>query len=198
METIVVGFTIGVIVLMSQMVYDTKISDVTYVKSTVDLNKYLVRNEPNRVQAANLLANIKTNIVQLIKHLTTKYPDNKFIDRIKNKFNPSNITETSANSKYTSYSVNKGEKIVLCLRSRDKHNKLVDINTLMFVTLHEVSHIGTVSIGHTTEFWENFKFILKESIEIGIYKWQDFNTYPKKYCGIKITDQPLNNNVNVK
>jgi predicted metal-dependent hydrolase len=192
METIVTGFTVGVIILMSQMAYENKIADVTYVKSSVDMNKYLVRNEPDKIKAANLLAKIRVNIVKLINYLTKKYPENKVVRRIKSKFDPNNFTETANNSKYTSYSVNKGEKIVLCLRSRDSHNKLIDINTIMFVTLHEIAHIGTLSIGHTTEFWDNFRFLLKESIAINIYKWQDFNTYPQKYCGIKITDQPLN------
>jgi predicted metal-dependent hydrolase len=192
METIVTGFTVGVIILMSQMAYENKIADVTYVKSSVDMNKYLVRNEPDKIKAANLLAKIRVNIVKLINYLTQKYPENKVVRRIKSKFDPNNFTETANNSKYTSYSVNKGEKIVLCLRSRDSHNKLIDINTIMFVTLHEIAHIGTLSIGHTTEFWDNFRFLLKESIAINIYKWQDFNTHPKKYCGIKITDQPLN------
>jgi hypothetical protein len=191
METVIAGFTIGVIAVMSQMTYETKTSDVLYVQSTVDLDKYLVRNEPDKLQAANMLANIRINLVKLIKHLVIKYPKNAFVGRIKSKFDADNITETAHNSKYTSYSVNKGEKIVLCLRSRDKHNKLVDLNTITFVTLHEMSHVGTLSIGHTDEFWNNFKFLLKESIDIGIYEWQDFNSQPKKYCGIQITDQPL-------
>ena len=50
-----------------------------------------------------------------------------------NNFNPNNISESTKDNKYTSYSVNKGEKIVFCLRSRDEKNKLVDINIMMFV-----------------------------------------------------------------
>ena len=34
-----------------------------------------------------------------------------------------------------------------------------------FVALHELSHVMTVSVGHTQEFWENFKFLLKEAVD---------------------------------
>ena len=40
---------------------------------------------------------------------------------------------------------------------------MFDENTLTFVALHELSHVMTVSVGHKQEFWDNFKFILKES-----------------------------------
>ena len=66
------------------------------------------------------------------------------------------------NSKFNvkaSLSINKGEKIAFCLNTRKGGNKLIDENTLMFVALHELSHVGTVSIGHTQDFWRNFKCI---------------------------------------
>ena len=34
-------------------------------------------------------------------------------------------------------------------------DELIDEHTLMFVTIHEMAHICTKSIGHKTEFWEN-------------------------------------------
>ena len=61
----------------------------------------------------------------------------------------------------------------------------------MFVALHEITHIMTKSIGHTEEFWRNFKFILQESVELGIYTRDEYSKNPKKYCGIEITHSPL-------
>jgi len=81
----------------------------------------------------------------------------------------------------------------LCLRSRDNFEKLIDINTLMFVSIHELGHIMTLSIGHTKEFWDNFKFLLKNTVIINIYKEINYSKYPKKYCGIEVTDSPLFN-----
>ena len=37
----------------------------------------------------------------------------------------------------------------------------------------------------------SFKYILKESIKIGIYKKNNFTKNPQEYCGVKITDSPL-------
>jgi len=52
----------------------------------------------------------------------------------------------------------------------------------------------TKNIGHEPEFWSNFKLLLKISIDNGIYKNIDFNSTPKPYCGIQITDTPLKPN----
>ena len=107
---------------------------------------------------------------------------------MRKNFNPDKIKEGIDDPNYTSYSINKGEQIVLCLRT---NNKLMDLNTMMFVVLHELAHICTESIGHTKEFWTNFKWILEESINIGIYQKQDFKLNNVEYCGMTITDSPL-------
>ena len=69
-------------------------------------------------------------------------------------------------------------------------NKLIDINTLTFVALHELSHIMTSSIGHKQEFWSNFKFLLENAKEANIYQPIDYKKNPTNYCGMKITDNP--------
>ena len=92
---------------------------------------------------------------------------------------------------YTSYSVNKGEEIVFCIRARDGTDSLEDVNMLTFVALHELSHIMTLSIGHTEEFWDNFRFILKDAMEINVYQEINFLESPKSYCGTMITNSPL-------
>ena len=124
-------------------------------------------------------------------YLENKYPDDPRVERMIINFKPDKIMESTPNSKYTSYSVNKGEKVVLCLRSRNSKEELVEENVLMFVALHEMGHICTKSIGHTDEFWNNFKWLLQQSIDINIYSKQDFRKNPQEYCGTTITDTPL-------
>ena len=51
----------------------------------------------------------------------------------------------------------------------------------------------TKSIGHTPEFWKNFKFLLQNAVAINLYTNEDYSKNPKPYCGIKVTDSPLNN-----
>ena len=67
----------------------------------------------------------------------------------------------------------------------------MDLNTMMFVAIHELAHLMTAEIGHTPTFWNNMKYLLKKGIEIGVYKKQDFRNNPVTYCGTKITNSPL-------
>ena len=53
----------------------------------------------------------------------------------------------------------------------------------------KLRYIATESIGHKKEFWENFKFILKNAVSMGIYEPKDYKK-PQKYCGMTITDNP--------
>lgn len=187
--------TLGVVAIaaiLSYLAYDTYfLNEVEYVTSTIDNKEYLVRSLPDKQEAADLLANIRKRLEKTVLHLQENFQEDERTNRLLKNFRSDRLSEGSENSKYTSYSINKGEKIVLCLRSRDKAKKLVDLNTMTFVALHELAHLATLSIGHTKEFWDNFKWILKEAIKIKIYTYQDFNSKPEGYCGIQITDQPL-------
>ena len=107
--------------------------------------------------------------------LDEKYPDRENVNRLVKGYNPKTITETLPTSEYTAYSENKGEKIAFCLNTEKKQgSRLIDENTLMFVALHELSHVASKSIGHTDEFWNNFKFLIKEAEYINIYNPEDY------------------------
>jgi hypothetical protein len=97
--------------------------------------------------------------------------------------------EITANS--TSYSENKGEKIVVCLRNKQTPHRFVDINTVRFVVLHEMAHLMTTTTGHTPEFWTNFKKILQDAVSVGIYTATNYSRSPVFYCGMQITDSPI-------
>ena len=185
MLTYVEMFIITLILLMLFMyIYNAYFSEVEYFQSEIDNRKYLVRSLPDKNVAANTLAEINRDLMALIKHMKDKYPDNVDVNRMFENYNPNAISEGSPDSGYTSYSVNKGEKLVICIRNSD--NSFVDKNVVMYPALHELGHIMTSEIGHTKMFWDNFKFILKEAIEIGIYKKIDFQENPTPYCGITI------------
>jgi len=126
----------------------------------------------------------------LVEHVKEKYPDRENVKRLVKGYNPKKISETLPTSEYTAYSENKGEKIAFCLNTEKKNGKLIDENTLMFVATHELSHVATKSIGHTEEFWNNFKFLLKEADEIGVYKPEDYKKNSRRYCGTDIVDNP--------
>jgi predicted metal-dependent hydrolase len=159
------------------------------VKSNVDNKEYVVQIKDDSLEAANLIAKIRERLVILMEHLEKSYGKNdNRIKQLKNNFRPDRLKEGVTTPGYTSYSINKGEQIVLCLRNNDK---LVDINTLFFVVLHEFAHLATESIGHTDEFWDNFRWILEEAINIGLYVKQDFKIKNVEYCGMSIASSPL-------
>ena len=186
-------FTIMLIVLIYTIYNENKNNDLIYVESEKDGRKYLVRNLPDKNDAANLMSNLRENLVTIRDYLESNNSKESRVKRLLQKFNPNNIMENKKGSKYTSYSINKGEKVVFCMRSKDNRQELIDINTMMFVALHELSHIMTASIGHTEEFWKNFKYLLQLAVSLGIYKKVDYSVNPQQYCGMKVTDSPLIN-----
>jgi predicted metal-dependent hydrolase len=159
------------------------------IKSDVDDREYTVQIKKDAKEAADLIAKIRQRLVLLVDHLAKVYGSGDArVAMLKKNFQPERLKEGVDTPGYTSYSINKGEQIVLCLRTNDK---LVDINTMMFVVLHELAHLSTESIGHTDEFWNNFRWILEEAINIGIYVKQDFKKENVEYCGMTITSSPL-------
>lgn len=154
--------------------------------------KFLVHNDKFKKESANLLSEIITRMYKLRNHLV-RNKDNfpEFEDSItlleKNlKEERTNIYENAPTSEYTSYSVNKGEEVVFCLKSK-KTGELHKINLLMYVAIHEMAHIGCHEIGHTNLFKNIFEFYTKESIKIGIYKYDDYDTNPVEYCGMVLS-----------
>ena len=78
----------------------------------------------------------------------------------------------------------------MCLRQRDTQERLVQENIVVFVALHEMSHVGTSSIGHTPEFWNHFAWLLQQAEATGVYEYTNFAAHPVEYCGVHITDSP--------
>lgn len=190
------GYLIIVMILfISYKIYsESDIFHLTCVISTVDGDKYCVRERNNITAAADLLATAANNMKELVAYVEKKHPEDARIKRLVQKFNPEKIVETLPTSEYTAYSENKGKKIAFCLnKKKDDNRNLIDINTLMFVAIHEMSHIASVSIGHNTEFWDNFKFLLKEAAEAKLYIPINYKKENEEYCGMKITDNPYFN-----
>jgi len=153
-----------------KMYFESDAFNLKCIVSDVDGNKYCVRERAKLQLAADLLANCK---------------------RLVENFDPQTVKEILPTSEYTAYSENKGEKLAFCTTTTKKGDKLIDPNTLMYVAIHELAHIATKSIGHTQEFWQNFKFLLQNAVKIKIYNPVNYKKKNKNYCGMKITDNPL-------
>ena len=98
--------------------------------------------------------------------------------------------EVDYKSNYTSYSVNKGEELVFCLKSKKKQNKYHNINLLMYVALHELAHVACPELHHTPLFKRIFAFFCKIAIKLKLWIYEDYEKNPKEYCGMNITSTP--------
>lgn len=186
---LIIGVFIGVCIY----IYLSKMEgfDLKCIVSSVDGNEYCVRERDQVNTAADLLATVTEKCKKLVQYVGKKYPDKDFTKRLVSGFNPKKVMETLPTSKYTAYSENKGEKLAFCLnRKKTENNNLIDEHTLTFVAIHELSHVGTKSIGHQSDFWENFKFLLECAKESGIHNPADYKIKPKEYCGMTINDNP--------
>lgn len=201
-ETIFIIFLLCFIFIFKYLYYN----EVCYVE-TFDEKSYLVRNLPDKENAALMLSNIRTKLINFIDELVleaeqenleaeeekqdTELINNyKYIKMIKKRLPDSKIKESSANSEYTSYSINKGEELVFCLRSKID-NKLHDINDIMYVAVHEIAHIGCPEIGHTPLFKKINKFLLERAVNKGLYTFENYKKTQKEYCGITLTSNIL-------
>ena len=79
---------------------------------------------------------------------------------------------------------------------KTKDTRLIDLDTLTFVAIHELAHIMTVSIGHKAEFWGNMKFLLQNAKEAKIHEPKDYKKDPEEYCGMTISDNPYSHVTN--
>jgi hypothetical protein len=163
------------------------------IKSNRDGREYSVQNLDNKQEAAEYLAKLRENLQKMIERYKSD-PSAMMDPRIKtlvSRFNPENLVENDVNSDSTSYSENKGERIVVCIRDKTPPYDFVDENTVMFVLIHEMAHLMTLSVGHTPEFWTNFKRLLHDGVSVGIYSAVNYSKIPTEYCGMTITDSPI-------
>jgi hypothetical protein len=149
-----------------------------------------VRETGKVKESADMLAKVTEKCKKLVVYAGEKFPDQDNVKRLVEGFNPKKVMETLPTSEYTAYSENKGEKLAFCLNTEKGGSTMIDEHTLMFVAIHELSHIATKSIGHKTEFWENFKFLLEQAKAAGIHTPRDYKKEPQKYCGMTIKDSP--------
>lgn len=165
-------------------------------------HKYIIDNNlPRKIDQSTVeflstaaLRQIESDNSAMGYPMRHEFGRNAMIARLlKERFRPGELIENHpTGTKNTSYVMNKGKIMSICLREKQSgNNNLHSRDILRFVTLHELSHIGTVLTGHGTGFWKNFKAILKNAADVE-YSTPDFSTdNPEPYCGIKVTYNPM-------
>lgn len=177
-------------------IYKKYIDNVTPFVSQYDGREYDVRKEgPPEIKqtAADYLAKIRHKIDILVNYMYEKsLPDSEISTRLFKRWINCQLKETNSSDNSAAFTLNKSSEIRLCIR--DKNGNFENINTSMFVILHELAHVMSISYGHNEEFKNNFSYITHLASELGIYKPENFDQVPKNYCGIEINTTPCENN----
>lgn len=197
-----------IIILISYLKDYLLFGHVSYFNYSINDKKYKVlKDKDNFENAADILYKVDNNILTLINKITVKYHNNKqnlpekkykivkkIIYKTQKNYKSHSLKENfpSTPGKDVSFNINKGDHISLCLRNFENPSSFHSFNDIMFVAIHELAHSCTISYAHTDEFWYNFKFLLENAIEFGIYTFVDYNKNPVNYCSMKITYTPLN------
>jgi len=200
-ETIILIF-FTMFIIIYKLVYKSHIITV----EAFDKTPYLVNDLPDAQKAANVLARIMitmNTIVNKIINEYDKYPNSnteedntyiKYVRTIKDRLPYVKISESPLNSKFTSYSVNKGEELVFCIRNKT-NRKIHQLNELLYVSIHEIAHIGCPEIGHTELFRLINLYLLKKAVCYGLYTYIDYFEDNKDYCGMTLTSTILPNKI---
>jgi hypothetical protein len=133
------------------------------------------------IGAKALLQTLDTNGQILIHHLQQNYPNSYITKNLVSRYDSNAIREHSIYEvDDTSYTLNKGEVISICLRKGD--GTFHDMDLLMYVYLHEMAHVAEDVEQHTNIFWNTYMFLMNEAKKIGIYIPIDYSQHPTMYC----------------
>jgi hypothetical protein len=174
--------------------YLSRDDTVSYYNSSS--NKfYKIRNigsDDSKINATKYLENLRSKIDTLVLYMkNNNLPDVAVANRLYYRWFSCNLRETSSADTAVASTVDKGREIKICIRNGP--NSFEDINTALFVMLHELAHIMSISKDHTIEFFNNFSYITHLASYLGIYKPENFAEKPKTYCGFQIKTTPCSN-----
>lgn len=186
------------------IVYFYYFNDWRLLKSSTSGFKYWVSAGLDNYEIApEILGRLTVDIIKLLRYIRDKYShlpaDSDMAQIIKSmiiNFNPEVIRETDPRgTDDTSYVINKGSSLHICLRDDDAPHNFVPYSTVLFVAIHELAHIGAYDVyGHEERFWQVFKTLLHEAAAAGIYEPINYAAAPVNYCGLRITYNPLLDN----
>lgn len=174
-----------IIIIFISLIYLIGNTYGVYIKSPVTNKTYLLKSTGDISKALNIMETLDINIKKIVNKLDEtimNYPRYyKYLLNLTKKINKIKLYENVYN-RGTSYNINKGKYIIVCIRS--KKDVFYDMNTLMYVIIHEIAHIACPEYGHTSLFKNLNEILLNIAIELNIYTFVDYNMYPVNYCGI--------------
>lgn len=183
---------------MSQKQYDTKqlLLWMTIIIGTICIlvlifspsSQKNTTRETYSEESRILLTKLKQIMDTFVHRLAERYPKNESVRLLKTRY----TTRTRLKEASETYTLNKGEEIMMCMRNYKEGGKPHrDLNLLVFVALHELGHVMSITVHHTDEFWKNFRFLLEEAASMGYYEPVDYANDPVAYCTMTVYDNPF-------
>ncbi len=159
---------------------------LVWVRAGANGKEYRVKPLPDAADAANRLAELELRLRSFLDAADRVRPGDARLRNIRDRWNGT-LAETPG-GKDIAYSIGK-DSVYVCIR--DQAGRLDDVNTCMFVLLHELAHLATDAWGHPAQFWKNMKFLLELAERVGSYAYQDFDAQVVTYCGSVLGGSPL-------
>lgn len=186
---IFIGLLIVFIVIIMNSIKDERIAIMGSCGK-----EYMVIKNVAAKKTANVLCELNNRVEILInsfsQEASREASQDLNIERLKEEYQWHDLIE----DRDETYTLGKGDKIYLCLRDTTTGN-LFDISTLMFVLLHELTHLATNGWDtgkHREIFWKNNIILMNRARELGIYNPINYRLHPVQYCnGININNNPL-------
>lgn len=163
------------------------------VEQTVPMcdSSFLVLDSKTSKKSAMILCDVSKRLDRFMEHLH-QFAGDREVDQLLKRYNSMKIVESSDSA----YTINKAyghfDKIHLCLQ---KSNYYFDIDTVMFVAIHELTHVMRPDLDiiydHPREFWVSNKFLLKEAEKAGVMHNINYAATPVNYCAKLIASNPV-------
>lgn len=150
--------------------------------------KFAVIDMYDSKKADKLLHTLDEYALRVVAELRRAYDDETisldnyryFVYALINRYDGNNLAEGTPNGIDTSYVTNKSISLHMCLRDADYN--FHDIETLKYVLLHELTHMGTIEVEHSVEFTNNFRWLLHFLANRNLYVPVDYSRNPVFYC----------------
>ncbi len=197
-------YVVAILLLALYFVYQDELETFvtrTNICNEIDGRCYnVVEKFTESERASQILAELNLFCLQMMKHLRKKYlwenhPNAEargIVRFLLSNYNPDGIIENAPTGNVnTSYVDDKGKEFGICLREKiSGQNKFHDMHDLEFVVLHEMSHMGNINYGHEQDFWEVFKFMLREAYLAGLHTPKNYSVNNMNYCSLLVTHNP--------
>jgi hypothetical protein len=163
-----------------------KISNTVDVVSHVNGKTYRVLASGDVQFAADTLAFLEKRAKEFLEKALYMFPSDEGVRRIKERWTGT-IGEIDG-SDSIAYSIDK-ENVYMCIR--DPKGSFENQDDLLFVLLHELSHIENTNYGHDDDFWRNFKKTLEIANKLGYLHFKNYDRKNVMICGKKVTSNPV-------